>query len=276
VGDWTLDPVPLAAVALAAIAYSRRARTLRRRGTPIAGVRAVSFTLALAVLAAALFTPIDTIGERRLFSVHMLQHVLIGDVAALLLAVGLTGPLLRPVLAVPFVRRLRVLVNPVVALPLWAANLYVWHVPSLYDAGLAHASIHALQHAFFLACGTFLWAAFLEPLPGPRWFGTGAKLGALGFVWVAGGVLANVFIWSGHPFYSRYHSTLDQRIGGGVMLLEMSLLVIAVFVWLGLGWLREAELRQQLLDRGYAPEAAARAARYRLRRGGEGAASPSP
>ncbi|HEX6700414.1 MAG TPA: cytochrome c oxidase assembly protein [Gaiellaceae bacterium] len=275
-GEWTLDPVPLAAIAVAAIAYSRRARTLRRRGTPVARVRVVSFTLALAVLAAPLFSPIDTIGERRLFSVHMLQHVLIGDVAALLLALGLTGPLLRPVLAVAWLRRLRVLAHPLVALPLWAANLYVWHVPRLYDAALAHASIHALQHALFLSCGVLLWAALLEPLPGPRWFGTGSKLVALAFVWVAGGVLANVFIWSGHPFYSHYHSTLDQHVGGGVMLIEMSLLVVAVFVWLGLGWLRESELRQQLLDRGYAPEAAARAARYRVRRGEEEAASPSP
>jgi cytochrome c oxidase assembly factor CtaG len=169
-----------------------------------------------------------------------------------------------------------VLAHPLVALPLWAIDLYMWHMPRLYDAALAHESVHALQHALFLTCGTLLWVALLEPLPGPQWFGTGPKLCALAFVWVAGGVLANVFVWSGHPFYSRYHSTLDQRIGGGVMLLEMSLLVLGVFVWLALAWLRESELRQQLLDRGYAPEAAARAARYRVRRDEGGAVSPSP
>ena len=276
-GDWTFDPIPLAALAIAATAYARRARTLRLRGTPVPRVKALSFGLAVAVIALALASPIDTIGERRRFSVHMLQHLLIGDVAAMLLAIGLTGPLLRPLLAQAPLRRLRVLAHPLVALPLWAANLYVWHVPRLYDAALAHDSIHAVQHALFLTCGTLLWAALLEPLPGPSWFGTGPKLVALACVWVAGGALANVFIWSGHPFYSRYHSTLDQRIGGGVMLIEMSLLVVAVFFWLALGWLREAELRQQLLDRGYAPEAAARAARYRVRRRGEGGvASPSP
>jgi putative membrane protein len=277
VGEWTLDPVPLAALGIAAAAYGRRALTLRRRGTPVPTGKVAAFALAVVALAGALFSPIDTIGERRLFSVHMLQHVLIGDVAALLLVLGVTGPLLRPVLAFAWLRVLRVLAQPLVALPLWAANLYLWHVPRLYDAALAHTSIHALQHALVLACGTLLWAALLEPLPGPRWFGTGWKLAALGFVWVAGGVLANVFIWSGHPFYSRYHSTLDQRVGGGVMLIEMSLLVASVFVWLALAWLRESELRQQLLERGYAPEAAARAARYGVRRRREEeAASPSP
>jgi len=262
VGDWTLDPVPLAALVVGAVAYGRRARTL---GPRLPRRKALAFGLALLTLAAALFSPIDTIGERRLFWVHMVQHLLIGDVAALLLVIGVTGPLLRPLLAHAPLRRLRVLANPLVALPLWAINLYVWHVPRLYDAALAHSSVHAVEHALFLACGALLWGALLEPLPGPRWFGTGPKLAALAFVWVAGGILANVFVWSGHPFYT-YRGTVDQRVGGGVMLLEMSAIVLGVFVWLALGWLRESELRQQLLDRGYPPEAAARAARYRVRR----------
>ena len=268
-GDWTLDPVPLAALVVGAAAYARRARTLQARGTSVPRARLAAFALAMGVLAIADFSPIDSIGERRLFSVHMLQHLLIGDVAPLLLALGLTGPLLRPLLALAPLRRLRVLAHPLIALPLWAANLYVWHLPRLYDGALDHSSVHALQHALFLTCGALLWAALLEPLPGPRWFGTGAKLCALGFVWVAGGILANVFIWSGHSFYARYGSTVDQRVGGGVMLIEMSALVVGVFAWLAVGWLRETELRQQLLDRGYTPEAAARAARNRVRRRGE-------
>ena len=85
-GDWTFDPIPVAALAIAATAYARRARTLRLRGTPVPRVKALSFGLAVAVIALALASPIDTIGERRRFSVHMLQHLLIGDVAAMLLA----------------------------------------------------------------------------------------------------------------------------------------------------------------------------------------------
>ena len=262
-GSWTFDPVAFVALAVAAVAYARRTLTLGRRGTPVPPVKLACFGVALVVIAVALFSPIDTIGEERRFSVHMLQHVLIGDVAALLIAIGLNGPLLRPLLAHAWLRRLRILANPLVALPLWALSLYLWHVPAFYGAALAHQSVHAVQHLMFLACGTLLWIALLEPLPGPRWFSTGPKLGALAFVWVTGGVLANVFIWSDHPFYSRYRSVADQRLGGGVMLLEMSLLVLGVFFWLALAWLRESELRQQLVDRGYAPEAAARAARYR-------------
>ena len=65
---------------------------------------------------------IDTIGETRLFSVHMAQHLLIGDLAPLLLVLGLSGPLLRPLLARPALRPARRLTHPLVALPLWALN----------------------------------------------------------------------------------------------------------------------------------------------------------
>ena len=69
----------------------------------------------------------------------MLQHVLIGDLAPLCLLAGLTGPLLRPLLALRPVERLRVLANPSVALPLWAVNLYLWHLPLLYEAAVEHS-----------------------------------------------------------------------------------------------------------------------------------------
>ena len=113
----------------------------------------------------AVASPVDQIGEERLFSVHMLQHLMLGDLAPLLAVLGLSGPLLRPVLALPFASRLRLLAHPLVALPLWAANLYAWHVPRLYDAALAHPAIHATEHACFYAGGLLLWSAILEVLP---------------------------------------------------------------------------------------------------------------
>jgi putative membrane protein len=213
----------------------------------------VCFSAGLVVLVIAFVSPLESIGETRLFSAHMAQHLLIGDVAPLLIVLGLDARILKPLLA----PRLRVLAHPFVALPLWAADLSLWHLPALYDAALAHDAAHALQHVLFFTCGALLWTALLEPLPGPRWFGTGAKLAALGFVWLAGGVLSNLFLWSDHRFYPRYQHAprtwglsplTDQRLGGGLMLLEMSIVVACVFVWLGLRWLRETEHRQRLVE----------------------------
>lgn len=254
---WTLEPTQLVPVALVGALYARRARTLAARGRPVAPLRLASFGAGLAVLLVALVTPVDSIGEERLFSMHMLQHLLIGDLAPLLLALGLSGPLLRPLLAPRPVQRLRALTHPLVALPLWAANLALWHVPRLYVAALEHPPLHALQHACFLAGGLLLWSTLLGLLPGPRWYGPGTRLASLGVVWVVGVALANVFLWSNRAYYAPYvaaprtwglSAVADQRAGGGVMLVEMMLVGATVFVVLGLHWLADAERRQRRLE----------------------------
>ena len=154
--DWNFDPLELSILALAAALYWRRARTLARRGRPVPWPRLAAFAAGLLTLFVALASPIDAIGEERLFSMHMFQHLLLGDVGALLLVLGLDGRLLRPLLRVRLVHRLRVLAHPLVALPLWAANFVLWHLPVLFDAALRSDAIHALQHSLFVAFGMLL------------------------------------------------------------------------------------------------------------------------
>src|SRR6478735_2742099 len=134
--SWTLEPLQLAPIALIAVAYAVRARTLARREQPVPGWRIALFSLGIALLVIAVASPIAEIGEEELFSFHMAQHLLIGDLAPLCLLAGLTGPLIRPVLALPGVMRLRVLANPLIALPIWTANLVLWHLPLLYEGAL--------------------------------------------------------------------------------------------------------------------------------------------
>src|SRR6185503_2690861 len=122
-------------------------------------------------------SPIHALGEKQFFFVHMVQHILLGDLAPLCIVAGLTGPLLRPVLALPAVMRLRFLTHPLVAFPIWATNLLLWHLPFAYQGALHHYWVHAVQHMLFFTCGALMWAPVLEVLPGPAWFGTGAKLG---------------------------------------------------------------------------------------------------
>jgi len=260
-----------AIVLFAALGYVLAILRLHRHGRRASWVRAASFAAGIGVLLTAFLSPLDHLGEERLFSAHMGQHLLIGDVAPLLIVLGLDGPLLRPLLALRPVQRLRVLAHPLVALPLWAANLCVWHLTPLYDAALDHDVVHALQHLLFFACGTLVWAALLEPLPGPAWFSAGRKLAFVAAMWVVSLALSQVFLWSGHAYYARYVEAprtwglsplADQRAGGGVMLVEGSLVMLGVAVWLLLELFRESESRQRLLDGGLAPDAAARAARY--------------
>jgi len=269
--SWTLDPLQLAPIALVSVAYWRRVRTLHLRGTVVPRWRRLVFALGIALLVLAFASPIAEIGERELFSFHMLQHVVVGDLAPLCLLAGLTGPILRPLLALRPVERLRVLANPVVALPIWAANLYLWHIPFLYEAAVEHSAVHALEHICFFTAGAIMWLPVLETLPAPEWFGTGAKLAYIGIVRLVETVLGNVFIWSGAVFYTVYAGgeelwgvspLRDQGLAGAVMMIEGSLVTIAALAWLFLRLAREGELRQELLERGLDPRAVRRAVRY--------------
>jgi putative membrane protein len=267
--SWSFEPLQLIPLIVVAALYARRVRTLARRGTAVPGWRIASFATGVALLVIALASPVAALGEQRLFSLHMLQHVLLGDLAPLALLLGLTGPILRPVLA--HVHRLRVLANPLVALPLWAANLLVWHLPVLYEAAVRHEAVHALEHACFFAGGTIMWLPVLETLPAPEWFGTGWKFGYIASVRAVETILGNVFLWAGRPFYDVYADAPrqwgisplhDQGLAGTVMMIEGSLVTIAALAWLFLRLAAEGELRQELLERGLDARAVRRAVRY--------------
>lgn len=269
--SWTLDPLQLAPIALVAFAYWRRVRTLRSRGTRVPPWRRLVFALGIALLVLAYASPIAAIAEQELFSFHMLQHVVIGDLAPLCLLAGLTGPILRPLLALRPVERLRVLANPLLALPVWAANLYLWHVPFLYEAAVEYSAVHALQHICFFTAGAIMWLPVLETLPAPEWFGTGPKLAYIAVVRLVETVLGNVFVWAGTVFYPVYASgeelwgvspLRDQGLAGAVMMIEGSVVTIAALAWLFLRLAREGELRQELLERGLDPRVVGRAVRY--------------
>jgi putative membrane protein len=269
--SWTFDPLATVVIVLAGYAYYRRTATLAHRGTPVASWRQALFGVGLVSLVIALFSPVDAFSEEQFFFVHMVQHVLIGEVAPLAMVIGLTGPVLRPVLRFHWVQRLRVLAHPLIAWPLWAVNLYLWHVPFFYEAALHHQVVHALEHACFFTAGALFWAAVVEPLPGPAWFGTGAKLLYIVAARLTGMVLANVLLWSQGPFYGTYvHSTerwgisasADQGIAGSTMMIVDSVITLAAIAWLFLKLAEESEQRQQLIESGIDPAAASRAVRY--------------
>jgi putative membrane protein len=235
-----------------------RARVQRLAGGPraVPGWRRACYASGLIVLALALSPPVDTLADQLLVA-HMVEHLLIGDIAALLIVLGLTGPLLAPVLRNPVAGRLRVLSHPVVAIVAWAVNFYVWHLPVLYQAALRHDPVHALQHAMFLGFGIAMWMALLGPLPKPSWFSNGAQLGYVVAVRLLGTILANFMIFSGTVLYPYYRAgdahwhiaqMADQISAAGVMMVQESILTICLFGWLFLKVAREGDERQALLD----------------------------
>jgi putative membrane protein len=242
------------------VLYARRAGTLRAQGRPVPGWRQGCFAagIGVAVLGTGL---LGHLGEER-FAAHMAEHLLLGDAAALLIVLGLTGPMLAPVLRVRSLRWLRAIAHPVPALALWTLNLFAWHLAVLHEAALSSDAVHALQHALFVALGVNVWMPLFGPLPMPAWFGNLAKLAYIVGVRLLGAVLGNVLLWTGHPLYEGYATAdplSDQTVAAALMMVEGSLLTLVLFGWLFLRAAREGEERQLLVELGADPQRAARA-----------------
>src|SRR4051794_5664875 len=242
-------PLQLAPAVVAAVMYRTRTRTV---ATPAS--RQWCFYGGLGLMAATLVSPLAHLSDE-LFFAHMLEHLLLADLGALLLVLGLTGPVLAPLLrAVPW---LRVFGHPVVALSCWAANFYLWHLPALYQGAVEHDAVHALQHILFVSFGIAMWMALLGPLPKPAWFGNGWKIGYIVAVRLIQSVLANALLWSSGVLYPRYAAgeaywgispANDQSAAGAIMMVEGSIVTILLFCWLFLRAARESEEKQALVE----------------------------
>ena len=170
---------------------------------------------------------------------------------------GFTGPLLAPLLRFRAGRPLRVLTHPVVAISLFTFNLYLWHVPFLYQAVLTDTTLHVLEHLLFLGTGILLWMPLFGPLPKPQWFGKGAHVIYTVFIWAPAMVMANVFMWSDVVMYPDYSKTAeaagitpiaDQSTSGAILMGECTILALGIFAWVFLNWAKEDIEKQDLLD----------------------------
>jgi putative membrane protein len=248
-----LEVLPLLA---AAVLYARRSLTLAARGRPVPLWRQLCFAAGLLAIAVALVSPVAHLAEELVIA-HMVEHLLLGDVATLLLVLGLTGPLLQPILAIPVFDKLRILAHPLVALPLWALNFYFWHIPALYDAAYGGAAVHILEHASFIFFGCLMWMPIFGPLPKPSWFNAGWKVAYVIAVRFAGAILGNVLMWSGTVLYPKYAAgeaywkispLADQSTAGVVMMVEGTFLGLGLLAWVFFEVSREGIEKQRLLD----------------------------
>jgi len=254
--DALIDVAAPALLIVVAAAYARRVRTLAARGKPVWVWRQISFGAGVVLLLAADLPPLGDVAEEIVVA-HMVQHLLIGDLAGLLIALGLTGPILQPMLARRPFSWLRVLGNPLVALPLWALNLYLWHLSALYQGVLDSPLLHFAQHACFFTFGLAMWLPLVGPLPKPAWFGDGAMLIYVVVVRLLEAVLANVLIWSGSVLYPDYapgeadweiSPLADQGAAGNVMMIWTGFVTLGLFTWLFFRAANRSSQKQELLD----------------------------
>jgi putative membrane protein len=259
--SWTFDPGVIAGVVALAVLYVtgwRRARTPREPHPPGFG-RLALFAAGLLTILAALVSPLDSLGDQ-LMVMHMIQHILLLDIAPILLIVSLTKVLLRPV-----TRRLQVverragyLAHPAFAVIAYVVVLWVWHIPALYDQAQGSSTVHALEHLSFFAVGTLYWWHILSPIRsrmrlgglGPVAYMTSAKL-FVGLLGIALAFSPRVL----YPFYAHKPDfwgltpLQDQSMAGLAMALEQSLVMGTALVVLFIQMLTESEREAQRAER---------------------------
>ncbi|MBB3693805.1 cytochrome c oxidase assembly protein [Sphingomonas sp. BK580] len=238
---WTLDPWIVGPLLLAAGLFARGARRLLARsgqGSAALRRRARLYAIGLAVLGAALVSPLHEAGERS-FAAHMFEHELLMLVGAPLLV--LAEPLAVMLWAFPPAgRRALAAAVPVVAAPwrwltgavtstaLQAAALWLWHAPALFDRALASEGWHVAQHLSFLVTALLFWTAMLHRR-------TPAGVAALCLVATAivSGALGALMAFATSPWYAGYASlgmapfgltpAEDQQLAGLLMWVPGSL-----------------------------------------------------
>jgi putative membrane protein len=174
--------------------------------------------------------------------------MLIGVVAPPLLLLGVPGWMIEPLLRwKPLRVTARALAHPVPAFGLLNLDLWLWHVPALYDLTLASEAIHIFEHLTFIVFGVIFWLPILSPTPLiPR------ISRPFGVLYLFGGcqpmvALGALLTFAPTPFYTAYldapriwgmDATTDQQLGGLIMWVPTNIpyligLSVVFFKWVG-------------------------------------------
>jgi len=267
--SWTFDPALIVVLVAAAWLYSRAYARAKRLADRAPGVSHwLPYSLGLAILALALMSPLDAIGDGYLLSAHMGQHLLLSDVAPALLVLGLRAPIL-PLglprrglrLVAPGGRAGRVIAlatSPFVAIPLWAAATWIWAIPAVFDYSAGHPLVHAVEHATLFYTGLAMWWLIVDPLPSARREPGARRLAYLGFTRLASAGVCLPLTFMTATAYPRYvaaprayglSAITDQHLAGaGMCFLEFLIFGIAMAA-VFLSFLTRDEQRAAVEDR---------------------------
>jgi len=252
----SFDPVLAALLLLSAYLYVRALRIVRHRRLHVSRWQQTAWWIGFALLAIGLLGPPDAYDDRVL-TAHMAQHLLIGDVAAPFLLLGVRSPLLlfylpREALVLLARRRrlrraFRVLRRPLVALPLYVLTVYLWHWSALFEGALRHPLVHALQHTCFIVVNLLLWWPVIEPqrrrMGGQLW-----KIGYLFAARMSTMFLGMVFLFARGVIYAGVYGRglregigayADQQAAGGMMMTLDIVIMTVTACWFF--WIASAE-----------------------------------
>src|SRR5918911_3958389 len=217
------------------------------RRFPASRGRIAAFVAGELLILAVFATPVESLALRYLLTMHLLQNVVLAEWAPALLVAGLS-----PMLAARLTRpaALRALTSPFVALPVWLAVYFAWHLPWPYDTALRHSgSLLHVEHMSYLLAGCLVWWPVLQDVP--RVLSPAAKAVYLFVAFVLASPLGLLLALLPRPLYDVYEhaperlwglsATTDQQLAGITMASEQAIVFFAVFTFFFLRFLRDEE-----------------------------------
>ncbi len=249
---WSFYPGPLLILVPITVAYVYRWWAVRAHPA-----RLLSFVLGIAATVAALFSPIDALGEQH-FTMHMVQHLLLLDVAPVLCLLGLTKQIFRPATkrVIQLERSAPWLMSPLFGLIAYVVAMWFWHVPTFYNAAVRHSLVHVAEHVVFTFAGALYWWHLISPVRDQRQLsGMGAVLYMVATK-VLVGILGIFLTFAPDALYDVYGSTSwdmtpreDQQLGGALMALEQTIVMGVALAWLVVRAIDRSEREQRRIER---------------------------
>ena len=290
---WTFAPLPTLAIGVTLGLWWWAVRRVDRAhpANPVQRWRSISFGLGMLAIGFALMSGIERY-DTALFSIHMVQHILLVLIAAPLIALAAPITLLLRV-ATPETRRrwilpalhsrvLRVLAFPVVAWIAFAGVMWASHFSSLFDAALEDPLIHDVEHLLFLGTALLFWWPAVAQDPGPWRMGHPGRIGYVFLQATQNTFLAIVILGASTVLYPHYATTgrpwgmtplEDQQLAAGIMWVAGDAIFLGAVMALVWAWMRHEAREAPRLDRRAAIELAEirrREALHAERRAAEG------
>jgi cytochrome c oxidase assembly factor CtaG len=252
--SWTFSPGAIVLLLAATYLYVRRWRE-----ADASPARLALFGAGIACVAAAILSPLDRLAEQ-LLSMHMVQHLLLLDLAPILIILSLTKVILRPATRrlMPVEKKAGLLAHPAFAVLLYAGAMWIWHIPALYDAALEHSGLHVFEHLVMSAAGGLYWWHVLSPIrPRVPLHGLGGVAYMLSTK-VLLGILGVVLTFAPESFYAFYEdqprfwglsAQEDQSIAGAIMAIEQSIVMGIALAYLFVKLLGESDKEDERAER---------------------------
>jgi cytochrome c oxidase assembly factor CtaG len=272
--DWSIEPLVAIPLIVLALAWSSAIRRVNRAhpANQVPRIRSAAFYGGLAAIAVALMSGIERY-DTILFSVHMVQHILLTLVAAPLLVMSgpitlllrLSSPEVRHrwILPVLHSRIVRSVSFPVVAWVLFAAVMWGTHFSPVFDAALENPLVHDLEHLAYLVTALLFWWPAVGVDPSPWRMSHPVRVLYVFLQMPQNTFLAVVLLNLDKVLYPHYATLVrswgpsaldDQRAAAGIMWLAGDTIFLAAILAIVVGWMRAEAHDAGRIDRRAAVE----------------------